>query len=105
MQNESASPSSALLNVNGPIVFPLPVAGGTVPSYPWHRGRTALPRKRPVSYERRNKRKGTDSDAAPKPQTRTNHTNKCIANANILSPYFMSVLSILGGWGGGVTQG
>lgn len=34
-------------------------AGGTAPSCRWHRGRTASPRKKPASYEHKNKKQGT----------------------------------------------
>lgn len=60
-------------------------AGGIAPSYLWHRGRTASPRKRPASYERKSKKKGTVRASAEKMQL-TLQTNKFIWNSRCLCP-------------------
>ena len=49
-----------------------------MPSYLWHRGRTASPRKRPVSYEHKNKKRGMVRDSAAD----TTQTNKFISNSS-----------------------
>lgn len=56
-----------------------------MPSYLWHRGRTASPRKRPASYEHKNKKKGTVRGSARRSTTHTTQTNKFIANSNFFS--------------------
>lgn len=48
-----------MLNVNGAAVVSLP-KGGIAPSYLWRSARTASLRRRPVSYEHKNKKRATD---------------------------------------------
>lgn len=54
--------TDVVLNVNeAAVVGSFPWTGGIAPSCLWRRGRTASPRKKPVSYERNKKRLGTVS--------------------------------------------
>lgn len=78
-------PTAVVLNINGAAVV-LFLAGGIVPSCLWHRGRTASPRRRPASYEHKNKKQRTVRGPAVE-TPHTSQTNKFIANSSFcLSP-------------------
>ncbi len=82
-EHPSAERTNIVLNVNGAVVASFR-AGGIAPSYLWHRGRTASPRKRPASYEHKNRKQGT--------VRATTQTNKFISNSNFcLRQYFVVV--------------
>lgn len=75
------------------LLLPLFRTGGIAPSYLWHRGRTASPREKPVSYEHKNKKQGTVRGSAQRSAAKTQHasqTNKFISNSSFcLCQYFL----------------
>lgn len=84
------------LNVNEAVVVgSFPWTGGIVPSCLWRRGRTASPRKKPVSYERNKRRPGTVSCPGTALSCRnTSQTNTFILNSNFGSWCFLYAFSI-----------